>query len=341
MSRVPSIALAATLAACPILAFGADAAVAPKPEGWKPRRPSIEARKPGKPVPLLIERLASPKFVERAEATRELAKGGLDAVAPLREAAKSDSPEISIRAVAALENLWLRALEDGDEPTADAALSALDELSVAGDPAQRGRIESLLASYESLIEKFAINEIRRLGGSVRFNESIGIVDDNGMIRPQIMYVVIGTAWSGGEAGLRHIRRARPQSGVYFIKGVKLPEGAAERFEVDSGIPTQVRGPSYLGVRSAPLLLQGVEGCLVDSAESGTPASKAGIRQGDLIVEFNGRKVTTFEQLVEEISRTKPGQVVDALIRRSELDPTAPGQARTVDVPLKITMEEWK
>lgn len=325
-----------------VVAFGgpglaAEPVPAVKPEGWKPRRPAVQAARPRTPVPALIEQLASPRFVERAAASRELSKSGLAAVAPLREAATSETPEVSIRAVASLENLWLRALEEGDEPTADAALVALDELSVAGDPAQQGRIESLLASYEPLIEKFAINQIRRLGGSVRFNESIGIVDDNGMIRPQIMYVVIGTAWTGGEEGLRHIRRARPSSGVYFIQGTKLPEGAAERFEVDAGIPTQVRGPSYLGVRSAPLLLQGVEGCLVDSAEQGTPAAKAGIRQGDLIVEFNGKKIATFEQLVEEIGRTRPGQVVDAVVRRSEL----PGQGQTAQVALKITMEEWK
>jgi len=341
VSRVRRVCLGILLAVSPGACLAAEPVAAVKPADWKPRRPAIEAEKPRRPAGLLIEKLSSPKFVDRASATRELARGGRAAVAALREAAKSASPEVSIRAVAALENLWLRAMEESDDRTADAALSSLDELSVSGDAAQRGRIEALLAAYEPQIEKFAVDEIRRLGGTVRYNESVLEIDDvTGMMRPQIQYVVVGTTWTGGEEGLRHIRRAGP-SGVYFIHGAKLPEGAAERFGVDTGLQIQTRGPAYLGVRSASVLLQGVEGCLVDSAEPNTPASKAGVRQGDLIIEFNGKKIAAFEQLVKEIEQTKPGQTVKAVVRRIEPGADLERRPEATEVTLEITMEEWK
>lgn len=341
MSRMRRSGLAFLVVVMPVAGLAAEPVAAVKPADWKPRRASVEAEKPRPPVASLIEKLGSPKFVDRATATRELARGGLPAVSALREAAVSGNPEVSIRAVVAMENLWLRAMDESDDPTADAALGALDELSVSGSAAQRGRIEALLAAYAPQIQKFAVDEIRRLGGTVRYNESILEIDEvTGATRPQIQYVVIGTAWAGGEEGLRHIRRAGP-SGVYFIRGTKLPEGAAERFEVAAGIPVQIRGPAYLGVRSASLVLQGVEGCLVDSAEPGTPAAKAGVRQGDLIVAFNGKKIVTFEQLVKEIEQTKPGQTVDAVVRRIEPSPDLDRRPEATEVTLKVTMEEWK
>ncbi|HEX6986249.1 MAG TPA: PDZ domain-containing protein, partial [Planctomycetaceae bacterium] len=309
---------------------------AARPKGWRQMQRPAEARRPLPPVPLLIERLGSPKFAERAAATRDLARSGAAAVAALREAAQSDRPEVSVRAVTALEDLWLRAMESEDDAAAAAALTALDELSLAGDPALRARVESLLGAYASHIERHAMNELRRLGATFKYNPGVLLDNEDGTMTPSIQHVVIGTKWTGGEEGLRHIRRLRRgvgTLGVYIIRGAELPEGAIDRFQaaVDPReVQVTERGSAYLGVSGVQLPVRGVEGCLVSGVEPNTPAAKGGVRPDDVIVEFNGKKVADFDQLVEEIKSTVPGQTVDVRVVR-----------QGIPADLKVTMEAWE
>lgn len=308
---------------------------ASRPDGWRQMRKPTEARKPLPPVQLLIEQLGSPKFSERAAATRDLSKSGAAAVAALRDAALSGQPEVSIRATTALENVWLRAMEQDHDEAGGAALTALDELSYSGDPALAARVESLLGAYGPLIERHALNELRRMGATLKYSESIQLTNDDGTTQPSVQHVVIGTKWTGGEEGLRHIRRVRSgtgQLGVYFIDGVDLPEGAIDRFDATSGRSMTVtrRGASYLGVQSSMFPIQGVDGCLVTGVEPETPAAKAGVQSDDVFIRFNERKIATFEQLVNEIKRTNPGDTIPATVVR---------EGKPIE--LTITMEEWK
>ncbi len=59
------------------------------------------------------------------------------------------------------------------------------------------------------------------------------------------------------------------------------------------------------------------GALVASVASGSPAARAGIEPGDVIVEFNGKPVTDRDALVRMVVETKPGASVPLKVVRDK------------------------
>ncbi len=62
-------------------------------------------------------------------------------------------------------------------------------------------------------------------------------------------------------------------------------------------------------------LPNTNGALVSAVSPGTPAARAGIQAGDVIVEYNGRPVTDSDTLVDMVVNTKPGTTVPVTIYR--------------------------
>jgi serine protease Do len=63
-----------------------------------------------------------------------------------------------------------------------------------------------------------------------------------------------------------------------------------------------------------------KGVFIRSVGEGTPAEKAGILSNDIIVKFDGTKITTFEELQEELTYYGPGsEVVITIMRQVEGD----------------------
>ncbi len=58
------------------------------------------------------------------------------------------------------------------------------------------------------------------------------------------------------------------------------------------------------------------GALVTSTVEGGPAHKAGITQGDIIVEINGVKVDNAEDLTSTMSKIKPGEKAQVVVNRN-------------------------
>jgi len=54
------------------------------------------------------------------------------------------------------------------------------------------------------------------------------------------------------------------------------------------------------------------GVLVTEVVSGSPASNAGLRAGDVIVRFNGQNVTAVAELTSAILKTSIGQQVEVV-----------------------------
>lgn len=83
----------------------------------------------------------------------------------------------------------------------------------------------------------------------------------------------------------------------------------------------VRG--YLGVRIQPLTpdlakafgIDSTQGALVAQVEKGSPAEKAGLREGDIIIAVDGKKVDGPENLSLLIAQSSPGTEVELTIIR--------------------------
>jgi serine protease Do len=63
-------------------------------------------------------------------------------------------------------------------------------------------------------------------------------------------------------------------------------------------------------------LPSTEGVIVDSVQPNSPAAKAGIKQGDIILKFNGQPVSSMENLVLQVTQVQPGTKVSVEIFRN-------------------------
>lgn len=116
-----------------------------------------------------------------------------------------------------------------------------------------------------------------------------------------------------------------------------PEQNESEFKTE--IPEEIEPAGFLGIFiTSPQTDSGAE---VDDIVPGSPAAKAGIKQGDLILEINGEKVTDEEFLVNSISKTKPGGKVSLKIRRNSKTVVLTMQTTVrPESSFKTTTESW-
>ncbi len=92
--------------------------------------------------------------------------------------------------------------------------------------------------------------------------------------------------------------------------------------------------AYLGIRPVqvtPELNQAYgigsdTGVLVNQVVSGSPAAKAGVKSGDVIVRLDDRKIVVVEDIFVELREHKPGETVTLELKRN-------GDTKTVEVKL--------
>ena len=91
-----------------------------------------------------------------------------------------------------------------------------------------------------------------------------------------------------------------------------------------------RGKLGIGIQAVDpeaaefLGLADASGALVNSIEEGSPAERAGIRVGDVIVEFNGQKIGEMDELPQSVAATAVGT-------KAKLTFVRKGKRQTVDV----------
>ncbi len=86
---------------------------------------------------------------------------------------------------------------------------------------------------------------------------------------------------------------------------------------------------YLGVSLANLTTEAIEmynmptGAFVRSVEDDSPAQEAGICKGDIIVKFDGQKVSDGDDLLDKLQYYKSGEKIEAVIARAKIHSRLP------------------
>ncbi|WP_232376604.1 S1C family serine protease [Amycolatopsis aidingensis] len=113
----------------------------------------------------------------------------------------------------------------------------------------------------------------------------------------------------------------PESGAVSI-GFAIPSATAQEVAKQLLADGTAEHP-YLGVSLAQLTpsireqlgVQVEQGALVQRVEEGGPAAKAGLRTGDVIVQFGDTKVAAVEDVLGALRGTEPGQQVTLTVAR--------------------------
>jgi len=165
----------------------------------------------------------------------------------------------------------------------------------AGIVSAKGRADVGIAAYEDFIQTdAAINPGNSGGPLVNLRgEVVGI--NTAIFSRSGGYMGIGFAIPIGMA--RSVMNSLIDKGE-VIRGwlgvaiQNLDQGLAESFGYDS-----------------------TEGVLVGDVTGGSPADTAGLKQGDIIIRFNGRKVRNVHQLRSSVASTEPGSKVPVEVLR--------------------------
>ena len=125
-------------------------------------------------------------------------------------------------------------------------------------------------------------------------------------------------------------RTGSSAGVGFAVPVKMARGVMDKLLKDGkvvrgflGIAIQDLNPELAKEFDAP----NADGALVSNVEPRSAAAEAGLKSGDVIVEFNGKPVPDSRQLRLMVSHTAPGTKVEVKVLRQ-------GKAKTFTVTLK-------
>jgi serine protease Do len=78
-------------------------------------------------------------------------------------------------------------------------------------------------------------------------------------------------------------------------------------------PHRARSGPYLGVQ----LNRDARECRIAEVDEGSPAEKAGLKAGDVVIRFDGNEVEDFEDLLTLIAKHKPGEKVPIRVRRGK------------------------
>jgi serine protease Do len=75
------------------------------------------------------------------------------------------------------------------------------------------------------------------------------------------------------------------------------------------------GVSVADIDPADPASKGATGVLIESVDEDSPAAKAGLRKGDVVVEFDGERVRSVRQFSRLVGETPVGRTVAAVVQR--------------------------
>jgi len=117
----------------------------------------------------------------------------------------------------------------------------------------------------------------------------------------------------------------------------MPKGEFKQFEVPNGQGfLWTSGGRQIGVGIVPLSKQLADyfkvegGALVDDVRDNSPAAKAGLKAGDIVVEANGKAVRNQMDLIKSINEKKDGDVQLTIMRN--------GNRQTISVTPEVSKD---
>lgn len=138
----------------------------------------------------------------------------------------------------------------------------------------------------------------------------------------------------GDAAIEPLKGLKELSNVRLY-GTKVSPAAQERLAAALGLKAiDYRQGAFLGVSCQPLGNQ----CQVATVHEGTPANKADIRPGDILLKFAGKKVADFEGLTAIISQYRAGEVVEVELLRPIVDENGNNSEKALTT--KVTLGGW-
>jgi len=170
-----------------------------------------------------------------------------------------------------------------------------------------GRGGAVGLDYEDFIQTDAAINPGNSGGA--------LVDAEGRL------VGINTAILSRSGGNQGIGFAIPVNLARDVMGSLVKDGHVTRGYL--GVIIQDMTPAL----AKEFKLKDTYGALVGDVTPKSPAEKAGLKSGDLILEFNGKKVSDSRHLKLEVARVQPGESVPVKILRD-------GESKTLDVTVK-------
>lgn len=123
-------------------------------------------------------------------------------------------------------------------------------------------------------------------------------------------------------------KAIKAASTIMLYGTKISPEGAEQLKVasaDAAVKIDYRRGAFLGVGCQ----QTEEGCAIAQVHPESCAEKAGVQEGDVVLEFNGKPVASFENLTALIAENVAGDKVKIKLKRFDEELTK-----------ELTLGEW-
>ncbi len=252
-------------------------------------------------------------FDVRERSQANLSRAGATAVRALELAADGGSLELTSRAIRALGMIG----QTADIAAFEQVQDSLEKLKGSKNRAVGRRADQALGRLGEARTRHAIAKFEALGGRMKRSRPSPLAQGNipELQRPQ---AVLNRNWKGTDDDLVLLTRIAGVDTLYVTKSAPVSAEALEKLR--KAMPPspqfniQPRGDAMVGITA----LSQEDGCIVNTIEKGSPAEKAGLQPGDVILKYNGTKLETFDKLVEITRELQPGTRVSLDVVRNEI-----------------------